>query len=127
MAISKRHRDKAMKIICGFHESKKPGCSIGAPYLTKNGLSKTVDADHVVEVLRSMGYVTYSKNPDGRICEINLTDSGKCYFEKKKDISHEKRIEWIRYIITTVIAALALIIAAIALAAQLGLVQPPTP
>lgn len=127
MAIPKRDRDKAMKIICDFHASKEPGRSIGPLYLTKHGLSEHVNADHVVEVLRSMGYVTYRKNPDGRICEINLTDSGKCYFEKKKDISHEKRVEWIRYIITTVIAALALIIAAIALAAQLGLVQLPTP
>lgn len=120
MAVSKRHRNKAMKIICDFHASKKPGHSIGPQYLTKHGLTERVNAEHVVEILRSMGYVTYSRNPDGRIYEINLTDSGKCYFEKKKDISHEKRVEWIRYIITTLIAILALIIAAISLSAQLG-------
>lgn len=123
MTISKRSRDEAMKIIRDFHDSAPANHTIGPQYLTTHGLPKRVDAEKVVDVLRSMRYITYLREQDGEIYDIKLTDAGKCYFENKKDKSREKRAEWIRYIITTVIAIFALLIAAISLAAQLGLLQ----
>ena len=55
-----------------------------------------------------MGYLTVKKDITGD-SDILLTDAGKCYFEQKADRDHEKRIENIRYIITTAIAVVALI------------------
>lgn len=125
MTVSRKERDIAMRIICDFHQNRNSGHSIGPLYLSHHGLPKSSNPEHIVEVLRSMGYITYKREPDGKIYQIDLTDSGKCYFEKRADISHEKKVEWIRYIITTAIAIAAIILSGIALAAQLGLIQFP--
>ncbi len=125
MTISKKNRDIAMKAICDFHAERLPNYSIGPEYLYSKGLPQEVDALQVVDVLCAMGYISYTDTYGDGHRQIRLTDAGKCYFEKKVDRDREKRIENIRYIITTAIAVLALVLAGISLAAQLGLIQLP--
>ena len=107
--VSKRNRDIAMKIIIDFHENRESGHTIGPKYLTYHGLPKSVDPYHVIDVLKSMGYIDFKKDPIGKIYSIDLTEKGKHYFETNMDISREKKVEWIRYIITTLIALIALV------------------
>ena len=54
-----------------------------------------------------------------------LTPAGQAYAEIQTDAIHDKRVENIKYVITTAIAVIALILAGISLAAQLGLIQLP--
>lgn len=117
-AVSKKNRDLAMKVIIDFHANREPGCTIGPKYLTYHGLPESVDPCHVIDVLKSMGYINFEKEITGEIYDIALTDKGKHYFETKMDISHEKRVEWIRYIITTFIAIAALITAIVSIILQ---------
>lgn len=124
--VRKRDRDKAMRIICTHFETNTSG-SITPAYLTYHGLRESLDPEHIVKVLEAMGYVTTRIETQGNktLKFISLTPAGKRYFEDKADISHEKRVQNIRYIVTTIIAALALILSGISLAAQLGLIQLP--
>lgn len=109
MAISKRNRDKAMRIICDFNVNRDRKAFITTESLYGLGFPKDVDAKQTVDVLEAMGYVTYFDLFQRGSKFIELTDEGKCYFERKADRSREKRIEWIRYIITTLIALAAFI------------------
>lgn len=85
MSIPKKTRDTAMKIILDFHQSGDIGHSIGPMYLSHHGLPNDADAVQVVELLRSMGYICYTKERDGKIYDITPTDSGLSYFEKEDD------------------------------------------
>lgn len=126
VACKKKHRDLAMRIICDFYMQHKSDCEISTKYLYLHGLPESVDAEHLCSVLEGMGYLAMTRFYD-HPSRIDLTDSGKCYFERKSDRNREKRAENIRYAITTIIAILALIISGVSLAAQLGLIQLPTP
>lgn len=106
--FTKKQRDLAMKILCDYHANRVRGHSITPEYLYHHGLPESVNAGQLVAVLESMGYLTVKKDITGD-SDILLTDAGKCYFEQKADRDHEKRIENIRYIITTAIAVVALI------------------
>lgn len=123
--FSKKQRDLVMGLLCDFYTEYPRTASPTINFLYDLGLPKTIDAEQIIEVLEAMGYVKTTYRATGRPKTISLTDSGKCYFERKMDLTSEKRIEWIRYIITTAIAVLALVVAAISLAAQLGLIQLP--
>lgn len=123
--VSKKNRDLAMKIMIDFHTNREPGHTIGPKYLTHHGLPESVDPFHVVDILQSMGYVNYKKDVTGDVYKIELTDKGKHYFETKEDISREKRIEWIRYLVTTAISISALILSGISIATQIGLITLP--
>lgn len=114
----KRDRDTAMRIICDFYASEWPDCFIEPEYLHQHGLPESVDAEQLIEVLQAMGYISYKRDLQGEIYNLGLTDAGKCYFERKADITHEKRIENIRYIITTAIAVAALITAIVSIILQ---------
>lgn len=59
--------------------------------------------------------------------KISCTTLGKKYVEDIQDKRKDKRMECIRYSITTAIAILALILSGIAVAAQLGLIKLPAP
>lgn len=123
-AFSKNDRDIAMKILCDFYSKNDRKFCIEVNHLHNFGLPKSIDPIQIVEVLESMGYVESKSAPNSpRNKIITLTDAGKCYFENKADKDHEKRIENVRYLITTAIAILALVLAGISLAAQLGLIQ----
>ena len=123
--VSKKNRDLAMKIMIDFHTNRDPGHTIGPKYLSHHGLPESVDPFHVVDVLRSMGYGDSKRDVTGETYRIDLTDKGKHYFETKEDISREKRIEWIRYLVTTAISISALILSGISIAAQIGLMTLP--
>lgn len=116
--VSKKNRDLAMKIIIDFHADREDRHTIGPKYLTYHGLPKSVDPYHVIDVLKSMGYIDFKKDPIGKIYSIDLTEKGKHYFETNMDISHEKKVEWIRYIITTLIAVAALITSIVSIVLQ---------
>lgn len=107
--VPKRIRDKAMRAICDFHAKAPEGYSIGPSYLYDHGVPKTMDAGLVVDVLCAMGYITFQSPFPNHVKRICLTDAGKCYFEKKSDITREKVVEWVRYCITTAIAVAAFI------------------
>lgn len=107
--ISKKNRDIAMRAIIDFHTQHKENTIIQPEYLYKHGLSQDIDAREVVDVLCSMGYLVYRPMHHGFPKSILLTDNGRCYFERKADTAAEKRVEWIRYAVTTTIALIALI------------------
>lgn len=58
---------------------------------------------------------------------VHIEEPGINYCLMKRQSNRKELSAWIRYIITTVIAIFALLIAAISLAAQLDLLQLPTP
>lgn len=91
MPIPKKTRDIAMKIILDFHNTREPGHSIGPLYLAKKGLPEGTDPIQVIEVLRSMGYITYTKERNGKIYDIRPTDVGIHYFETTEDEKAERK------------------------------------
>ncbi len=107
-SFSKRTRDQAMQIICDYYADESQPWPLDTNGLYDRGLSKSTNAEHLASTLEAMGYVELTQYYDGPSA-ITLTNSGKCYFETKADMLHEKRIENIRYIITTAIAVIALI------------------
>ena len=126
--ISKKHRDSAMRVIIDHYASHDTSCELTSDVLyTSGAIPKTVDKDRVVSVLKDMGYIKTSwlQSVSGTI--ILLTPEGNTYFERKLDHDREKKIETIRYIITTAIAVAAIVIALVALFAQLGLLELPRP
>lgn len=66
---------------------------------------------------RSIGTVPFICNA------VQINDSGRQYLNRYNEAKKERSAEWIRYIITTFIAILALILSAIALGSELGLIQ----
>lgn len=125
--ISKKNRDIAMRAIIDFHAQHKKSTYIQPDYLYHHGLPQEIDAQEVVDVLCGMGYITYRSVDRSSFKAIFLTDSGRCYFERKADIAAEKRTELIRYAITTAIALIALVIAGVSLLSELGLIELPKP
>lgn len=115
--FSKKQRDLAMKIICDFYANSGPLESISDDYLKHHGIPENINVKQLIRVLEAMGYVSIKRYVNGP-GTIHLTDAGKCYFERKADLSKEKRIEWARYIITTAIATAALITAIVSICLQ---------
>ena len=74
--------------------------------------------------LQTDGYVIASGGhfPE---CDMEITPSGEDALEQDKKSKHDKCVENIRYWVTTAIAVVALVLAGISLAAQLGLVLLP--
>lgn len=65
-----------------------------------------------LKYLEAKGHISCSHNPvSHKLLQIRVTDSGVTYFEDNAEITRKERIEWIRYIITTAIAVVALITA----------------
>ena len=109
------------------------------PSLTLRQLGKILNEDEFslsepVSLLKQKGYLRIEHNysifegikdddPISLYCPLVLTFRGKTALEEAKKISKKERNAWIRYIITTVISLLAIIISAIALLSELGLIQ----
>ena len=51
---------------------------------------------------------------------LQLSDPGRLFLARKRETRRSKRIEWVRYIITTGIAIAALIVAIVSLVKQAG-------
>lgn len=107
MSVPKETRDAAMKAILDFERTKSPGVSISSTYLSINGLPKKADAKQTVEVLRSMGFVTYTKGPDGEIDNIQPTDSGLHYFETDADENAKTQKEFLHEWAIAIFSAIA--------------------
>ncbi len=107
-AFSKKYRNLAMQIICDFYANDQVDRDIDPDYLYSQGLPRSVDAEQLISVLEGMGYLEVTRYYNAP-CSFTLTGEGCCYFERKADMTHEKLVEWIRYIITTAIAVVALI------------------
>lgn len=110
MIISKKKREKALRLIIDFESKRKKDTYIDEEYLIYHGFDK-LEALQTLEVLNGMGYIKYNNKP--RITEkyISLTDKGICYFETKKDA----RVEFIKKniivpIIVSIITTLATLI-----------------
>jgi hypothetical protein len=101
---SKYVRSKAMKIICDFYKEKPYGNKISSIYLYRQGISKRIDAIHLLHVLQSLGYVQLSRFANEHDYYISLTDNGRCYFETCSD---EVSTFWKRSIITPILVTLA--------------------
>lgn len=88
MTVSKKRREKALKLIRDFEEQRKENTYISESYLTYHGFNEE-EALQTLEVLAGMGYIKYNRKP--RVSEkyIELTDKGKCYFEVKKDEKYD--------------------------------------
>ena len=79
-----------------------------------------------LDFLQAKGFISYMNFHNSNGIIITLKQPSFTYFHDRKD---KKRIEYRdtrRYWITTAIAILALVLAAISLAAQLGLIKLPT-
>ncbi len=87
--ISKKKLDKSMKLICEFHNKKQPNCSINYKYLVFHKVADEQECKHIVEVLKSMGYIKHGTHDE----YIFLTDTGLCYFETKRETRNEKLLK----------------------------------
>lgn len=74
-----------------------------------------------IEELRNDGYITRSiETENGDIVGVYcISDKGRAALQEEDNNSREKRVEWIRYIITTVIAVAALVTSVVSIAMQL--------
>ena len=122
MIITHRMQDKAMRAISDYC-ANYPSHVISKEFLVYKEICDEANAQHLIDVLCALQLITYNLEDDMRV--IRLTPDGKKYFEERADVIHERRITNIKYIITTTIAVAALIIAAVSLLAQLGLIRLP--
>lgn len=107
MTISKKHLNHAMRIICNEHKPNE--CLyITEELLYKNGFPQKVDASRTIEVLIAMGYLDLDTSIDN-YSFATISNKGLMYHEINNIERSEKRKELIKYIITTSIAAAALI------------------
>lgn len=73
-------------------------------------LQEDGDRWSVLQYLDAKGYISISQNPvSHKLLQIHISKLGVAYPEDVSARAHEKRVEWIRYIITTAIAVAALI------------------
>jgi hypothetical protein len=68
-------------------------------------------------------YVWINKVSPYEQSTLELTNKGRAYVQNRRRDNRKTRNEWIRYIITTVIAVVALYLSIIATAHQLGAVE----
>ena len=110
MTASIRERNRVMRIVIDFYQTNSALCCIETNHLYSYGLSRKSNAEHIVSVLVSMGFLKYRVTLDGARF-IVLTSEGHHYFEKKAD---DKRAHFI----DRALAILAILISIIALAKQ---------
>lgn len=83
MPIPKRKLNRSMKLICDFFKNEPKNKTITHKYLSDHGIANEEESRHIVAILKSLGYLKLGAygNREG----IILTESGKCYFEKKRE------------------------------------------
>ena len=91
MTISKRKREKIIKLISDFEKQNKPKHYITIEFFIHRGFIEE-DIAQILSVLEGMGYIEYKSLPRVAKKYISLTNKGRCYFETKKD----DRIEFIK-------------------------------
>lgn len=89
--ISKRYRNRAMRIYTDYFNKSPRGKTVLPKYLYEAGFPRKVDALETTRVLASMGYLALGHfHYEGDYVE-KLTDKGKCYFEVSSD---QRRLRW---------------------------------
>lgn len=85
MNATKKERDAVMRLILKHHHRNEPSTFASAQSLEHQLQDPDVNVDEVVEVLRSMGFLTYERWADKQIHQIKPSDSGIHYFETDAD------------------------------------------
>lgn len=80
-----------MRIILDFYQTENQKRSIGLEYIKHVGLPGNADAKTVIDVLKSMGLITYEQWKDGTIHSIAPSERGISYFEREEDEKAERR------------------------------------
>lgn len=124
MIISPKTEEKAMRAIIDYCEAY-PSRSITEKFLIYKNVCDESEVQHLIAVLCSKNLITYEYERDLEV--IRLTPNGTKYFEDALAEQRKEHKTSRRYWITTIIAILALVLAAISLAAQLDLIQLPVP
>lgn len=115
MIVSHKMLSKAMRAIANYYGEHQTGY-ISGDFLVYKQVCNEREVKHLIDVLCSKNLITYEFEQDMRV--IRLTPDGKKYFEDRADVAHEKRVENIRYWITTGIAVAALITAIVSIILQ---------
>lgn len=110
-AIRKRDYKRVMSAISDYYAENE------ATYLNlmdindfkKYKLPKHINLQRTLEVLFAMGYISYFPQSNGYCFDITLTHEGQWFFEREAAERATRQSEWIRYIITTLIALAALV------------------
>lgn len=84
MPVPKKTRDAAMQLILDFHQRREPMHTIGPAYLDHN-LKSDVSSEQIIETLSAMGLITYTKERDGKIYDIQPSNLGLHYFDLEAD------------------------------------------
>lgn len=126
MSMSRRTRNKYMKIICthlGSSDKKYLDVNMLHVYGIKEVSEKLLSN---IKLLESMGYIRYVKAPGQDRPFFQITDKGRCYFETKSDnladfwANHAiELIALIVSIISIIISAAALYVSILGLPEQL--------
>lgn len=116
--VSKRQCDKMMKELIARMDQYK---NVERP--AQQNFLEDVQEDSAqriaLEFLEAKGFISCTKNQvSGNLLRIHVEKPGITYFEDIAETSRAKRIEWIRYIITTAIAVAALITAIVSIILQ---------
>lgn len=109
--ISKKDRDKAMNLIRDYYDKNPSDRTIDASFFVARCGFDSVYAEQVVRVLADMGLITYEPDPGDKTPTIRLTSEGRTYAETQADISAAASKSTRQFVISTVIAVAALIIA----------------
>lgn len=99
-------QDEAMRAIIN-HYHAHPTHWIDKDFLVYQKICNATEAQHLVDVLCAKNLITYNFETKSRV--IRLTPAGRAYAEIQTDAIHDKRVENIKYVITTAIAIIALI------------------
>lgn len=107
--IRKDKRDSIMREILTRQDANKLIDISKAPDFFAN-LQGSEDAKNALTYLEAKGFISCSRNPvSHKLLQIRVTEIGATYFEDAEEILNAKRVESIRYWITTGIAVAALI------------------
>lgn len=116
--VSKRQCDQMMREIIPrmdqYKNVERPTCQ---DFL--EAIQEDLEKNRTLDFLESKGYISCIRNQvSGNLLRIHIEKPGIAYFEDIAEASRTKRIEWIRYIVTTGIAVAALITAIVSIILQ---------
>lgn len=116
--VSKRQFNKMMKeLIARMDQYKNVERPISQNFL--EAVQEDSAQKIALEFLEAKGFISCIKNQvSDNLLRIHVEKTGVTYFEDTAEVLRTKRIEWIRYIITTAIAVSALITAIVSIILQ---------
>ena len=110
MKISKRNRNRAMKIYSEYFKQSRHPDSVTPTHLYEHGFPRNVDALETTRLLASMGYLSLTHFKLERDSVLDLTDAGRCYFEVRSDDTRRRWLDrlygFVSGVVLTVVADL---------------------